>query len=305
MQSKEVIRVENLSKKFRRFHLRDVNFSLKEGYIMGVIGKNGAGKTTLMRLLLGVYTANSGEITVNGEKFYKNNCKLRQKIGYIAEDNQFLMSSTLLDNGTILGKFYDDFDLSYYKSLLARFQLDLDKTPNQLSKGMKTKFQLAFTLANHPKILLLDETTAGLDPLFRQEFLQILQSLVDEQGMAILLSSHITTDLDKVADYVMILDEGKVLSLTTKEDLMDEYRLVKGPRELLHQLPNDLLLSVKATNSGFEGLAYRTGKIRGEEEWLRKLVVELPDLSDILYYLTKKNISMREERDDASKTNTI
>lgn len=287
MQVNEVIRVENLSKNFRKFNLSDISFSLDKGFIMGIIGRNGAGKTTLMKLLYGVYTKSQGKVYIDGKRFNKKDFKVRQRIGYIAEEDRFLYDKSLLENAKMFGSFYDQFDVDYFKELLCRYNLDEDKTPDQLSKGMKIKFQLAFVLANYPKLLLLDEPTGGLDPIFRQEFLGILQGLVEEENMGVIISTHITTDLDKIADYIMILDKGKVISLSTKEELMDEYRLIKGPREILRSLPKEIFISVKSTNSGFEGLAHHSKKIAGQEEWLHKIVIENPDLSDILYYLTQ------------------
>lgn len=296
MQANEAIRVEKLSKKFRKFQLSDISFSLDKGFIMGIIGKNGAGKTTLMKLLYGVYEKSRGEVYINGERYNKNDLKIKQRIGYIAEENRFLLGRSLLENAKMFGGFYDQFDIEYFKELLRKYNLEEDKTPEQLSKGMKIKFQLAFVLANHPKLLLLDEPTGGLDPLFRQEFLNILQGLVEEENMGVIISTHITTDLDKIADYIMILDKGKIISLTTKEELMDEYRLIKGPRELLRRLPMELFISVKSTNTGFEGLAHHSKKIIGQEELLHKIVIENPDLSDILYYLTKEKSTIDEKK---------
>ena len=296
MQENEVLRVEKLSKKFRKFQLSDVSFSLDKGYIMGVIGKNGAGKTTLMKVLLGVYTKSQGEIYIDGNRYGKNKIKFKQRIGYISEEDRFIRGKSLTENAKLFGDFYEQFDMEYFKDLLRKYNVDEHKTPDQLSKGMKTKFQLAFTLAHHPKLLLLDEPTGGLDPLFRQEFLSILQGLVEEENMGVIISTHITADLDKIADYIMILNKGKVISLTSKEELMDEYRLVKGPREFLRMLPKDLFISLRSNNNGFEGLAHRSSKIVGQEELLHKIVVENPDLSDILYYLTKESYREGAER---------
>lgn len=295
MQANEVIRVEKLSKKFRKFHLSDICFSLEKGFIMGIIGKNGAGKTTLMRLLFGVYAKSQGEVYIEGQRSSKNVLKTKQSIGYIVEEDRFLFGKSLLENGNIFGGFYDQFDIEYFRELLSKYDLEEDKTPEQLSKGMKIKFQLAFVLANRPKLLLLDEPTGGLDPLFRQEFLTILQGLVEEENMGVIISTHITTDLDKIADYIMILDKGKMISLTTKEELMDEYRLIKGPREIIRRLPMELFISVKSTNTGFEGLAHRSKKIAGQEELLQKIVIDTPDLGDILYYLTMEKFTMDEK----------
>lgn len=295
MQANEIIRVEKLSKKYRKFKLSDISFSLDKGFIMGIIGKNGAGKTTLMKLLYGVCEKSQGEVYIDGKRYNKKDLKIKQNIGYIAEENRFLLGKTLLENAKMFGSFYDQFDIEYFKELLCKYNLEEDKTPEQLSKGMKIKFQLAFVLANHPKLLLLDEPTGGLDPLFRQEFLNILQGLVEEENMGVIISTHITTDLDKVADYIMILDKGKIISLTTKEELMDEYRLIKGSREILRRLPMELFISVKSTNTGFEGLAQRSKKIIGQEELLHKIVIENPDLSDILYYLSKEKSTLDEK----------
>lgn len=289
MNEIECVRVERLCKKFRKFTIDDVNFSLDKGYIMGVIGKNGAGKTTIMRLLNGVYSKSKGDIFINGFKFEKQNYKMRQMIGFVTEDNIFFGNQSLLDNCRIFGRFYDNFDIAYFRDLLKKMNLNEDQMYDQLSKGMKTKFNLSFVLAYQPKLLLLDEPTGGLDPLFRQEFLRLLQELVEDEKMGIIISTHITTDLDKIADYIMIVDKGKVISYSSKEELMERYRLVKGPRQLFHQFPSDFFVSAKNTENGFEALASRTEKIVGAREELVQFTIEIPTLSDILYYLTKNN----------------
>lgn len=287
-EKNEIISLKNVQKKFHKFKLNNINFSVNKGYIMGIIGKNGAGKTTLMKIMLGVYRKSNGSIQIDGQELTRKNYRLHQLIGFISEDHGFLLSSSLIDNARIFGKFYDSFDLDYFLELLEKWNLDKDKPLGKLSKGMKTKFQLAFTLAYKPRLLLLDEPTGGLDPLFRQEFLRILQELVETEEMGIIISTHITTDLDKIADYIMILDHGEMISISTKEELMDRYRIVKGPVELLRELPKEFFVSVKGTRTSFEGLAYSDKKIIASEDKLKNVIVEFPNLSDILYYLTKE-----------------
>lgn len=287
MDETEVLRIEQLGKRYRRFELHDITFSLNKGYIMGLIGRNGAGKSTIMRLIMNVQKKSMGKIWIDGEETRRNRASAIEKIGFVSEDNEFMMKLSLEENAKLLGRFYNHFHMDKFYQYLERFDLDKDKEITKLSKGMLTKFQLAFALSHEPSLLLMDEPTGGLDPIFRREFLSILQEVIEKEEIGILFSTHITSDLDKVADFITIINNGRLLMTDTKDVIMDRYRLVKGSLDLLRLLPKDFFLSVKKKENGFEGMTYKYEQIVGEEELLRKFIIDRPNLGDILYYLTR------------------
>ena len=235
----KILEVKGLSKKYKDFKLQDINFALDKGYIMGLIGRNGAGKTTLMNCILGKLHYETGSILLgNGvEQFHENTAK--EDLGFIVEPGPFFPGETLEENGKMLGVFYKNWDSAYFISLLKRFELNRDKLYYDLSKGMKTKFQLAFALAHRPKLLILDEPTGGLDPVFRREFLSMIQSEVRDTMMSVIISTHLTTDLDKVADYIMMLDKGTQLFYMDKEEMLDSFPVLSGDVEKLPLLDKD------------------------------------------------------------------
>ena len=218
-----ILQVENVGKRFWSFQLNNVSFSLKPGYILGLTGRNGAGKTTLMKLLLHP-AYGRGKVTVAGIDARKHPAKAKQEIGLLMEEQPFLWDRTLEENGERLGKFYENFSMEKFHEYLERFELERSTWYYDLSRGMRMKFQLAFALAHSPKLLLMDEATGGLDVVFRREFYYLLQEAVEREMLSVIISTHVTEDLDKVADYVAFLEGGTMKFLESKEELYDSYR---------------------------------------------------------------------------------
>lgn len=219
-----------------RFVLKDISFTLERGYMLGLIGRNGAGKSTLLRILMQTLPRKHGRMEIAGYDVASSASAAKQVMGYVGEDFFFLLDETLRENGRILGRFFPVFDEERYLELLARFELGTKKTARALSKGETTKAQLAFALAHRPELLLLDEPTGGLDPVVRRDFLYLLQAELQEEKMGIVFSTHITEDLDKVADYVAMLEKGQMLFYESKEELWETLACENGERLSLKQL---------------------------------------------------------------------
>lgn len=239
--AKPALVVEGLEKSFFRFGdgkftVKDVSFTLERGYMLGLIGRNGAGKSTLLRMIMQNIPRKHGVIEIAGYSVATHAAEAKQAIGYVGEDFYFLTKETLRENGRVLGMFYPEFSMDRYLELLARFEVGAEKLAGQLSKGETTKAQLAFALAHKPELLLLDEPTGGLDPVVRREFLYLLQSELMEEKMGIIFSTHITEDLDKVADYVAMMEKGRLLFYETKEELLERLTGENGERLTLKQL---------------------------------------------------------------------
>lgn len=215
----QVLQVENLCWSGGGFQLSDINLTLEKGYFMGLVGKNGAGKSTLLKNLLGYYKKKSGKIYINGMDMDKNPLNAKEKIGFIVDNQPFFMNYSVGENGKYFGAFYSKYEDAVYKYWLKRLELREEKYVESLSKGEQIKLQLAFALAHKPDLLILDEPTGNLDPVFRKEFIYILQDVIAKEEVSILLATHLTTDLDKVADYAVLMDEGRIMESVSMEDV--------------------------------------------------------------------------------------
>ncbi len=282
---RSVLRVEGLCKSYKDFALEEISFSLEEGYILGIIGRNGAGKTTLMNCILGKTRYDKGSVQICGspEQLHANMAK--ENLGFVMEPGPFFVAETLWRNGELLGPFYKTWNRKAFYRYLREFGLNPDKLYCDLSKGMKTKFQLAFALAHSPKLMVLDEPTGGLDPVFRQEFLRIMQKEVREKMMSVIISTHLTTDLDKVADYVMLMDAGKKVFYMDKEEMMDSYPLVSGPIEQLILLDQKECGRIRRKHGTFTTMFKNPEYLRANPKLREQLQVERTTIEEMMYYL--------------------
>lgn len=281
------LEVKNLSKSFGDFALDGVSFSLPQGYIMGFIGPNGAGKSTTIRILLGLLKRDGGDVKILGQDPMLQNEEIKQRIGVVFDENYLYETLTLLDMKRVVAPFYKRWDEARFREYIDRFSLPLHKKIKDLSKGMKMKFALSLALSHHADLLILDEPTSGLDPVVRSEFLGILQELMEDEGKSVFFSTHITSDLERIADYITLIDGGKIRFSMTKDEMMERYSLVKGGRELLTESMKEKLIGFKEHAFGFEGLTERKGELM--KEYKEGLVFEKPTLDEIMIYHTRRN----------------
>ncbi len=275
-----VLDIRNLRKEFKGFSLQDISFSLPRGYIMGFIGPNGAGKTTTLKLIMNMLQKDGGEITVFGLDHVKSEREVKQRIGFVHDQSVFYERLSIQQMTGLLRPFYQRWDEGKYQQYIRQFGLDQGKKIKDLSKGMKTKYSLALALSHGAELLIMDEPTSGLDPVFRRELLDILYEVIQREENSILFSSHITSDLDRMADYITFLNEGRLVFSEEKDSLLARFTLVKGgPSELTEALKKDLV-GFSQTPVGFEGLA----KSRLDAP---DLIQETPSLEDIMFYHTK------------------
>ncbi|MDD6070979.1 MAG: ABC transporter ATP-binding protein [Clostridiales bacterium] len=210
------------------FALKDISFEVPGGYITGLVGKNGSGKTTLMKAVCNVYTKQSGRISVAGLDHEKDEAVVKQRIGLVMPEFTFFEDKSLIANGELLGPLYENFSMERFIDYLIKFELKKEKNctshlVKSLSTGQRVRFQLAFALAHQPELLLLDEPTANLDPAFRVKLLEDLQEVIEDGKKGVLMSTHLTADLDKIGDYIVLMDKGRILACQTKEELADSY----------------------------------------------------------------------------------
>lgn len=246
------LEINNLTKKYKSFILDNVSFSIPKGYIMGFIGENGAGKTTTIKSLLNLVNKNSGEVMILGMDIEKDELEIKKRIGFVSGD-VFYPKKKISDITNVYKRFYDSWDEVIYNQFLSKFDLNPNKRVDELSKGMKMKYQIALALSHHAELLILDEPTSGLDPVARDNLLEIFQQIVEDGEVSILFSTHITSDLEKCADYITFIQDGKLIESCSKDDLIDKYRIVNGTKEELLEVKASLV-SFKENSLGFNGL---------------------------------------------------
>lgn len=222
-----ILELNSVSKNYPSFSLKDVNFSVPFGSIMGFIGENGAGKTTTIKLILNEIRRDAGEIKIFGKDNVKNELEVKQQIGTVFDESYFYGGLTSDDIGKILRNIYKSWDQPLYEKYQKDFELPKGKKISKYSKGMKMKLNIASALAHHPRLLILDEATSGLDPVVRSDILDLFLDFIQDEGCSVLFSSHITSDLEHVADYVTFLHKGRVIFSRPKDELTQVCGIVK------------------------------------------------------------------------------
>lgn len=291
-----MVHLRNVTKKMENredlttFTLKEMNISLPKGYIMGLIGPNGSGKTTLLNIILGLYKPDSGEVEVCGKNLVQQEGKEAETaaddIGYVLQGDWFSMYLSLIENGKMYGKYYSRYDENLLRQYLERFHLDEKKRLKNLSKGEKLKFQMAFALSHKPKLLILDEPTATFDPDFRQEFLKLVTEFVADGEHSVLMATHLTEDLDRIADYIAFLNKGKLLFSMDRDTLMDSYRLVQGEDYKLNLLDKKRIIYKEKGEFGSKALV----KHNRFYEYDKEVTVSVPSIEDIMYYMVKGGV---------------
>ena len=221
------LEIKNISKIYKNFKLDDISFVLPCGHIMGLIGENGAGKSTIINCILDIIEKDSGNISVLGQKNDKNNVSLKENIGVVLDASDVYDNYTVKQVENIMKDVYKQWNHEVYDYYIQKFALPLNKMIKDFSRGMKMKMAITIALSHQPKLLILDEATSGLDPIMRDEILDVFMEFVQDENHAILLSSHISSDLEKIADYITFIHEGKLILSTSKDELIYEYGLMK------------------------------------------------------------------------------
>lgn len=222
MRDGTVLSFAGVTGRKRKFHLTNINMELQPGYIYGLMGENGAGKTTLMKYILNEYCRYDGKIYIDGEDISIDHAKIMNKVGYVSEDNHFFEARTGAQNANMLGILYDDFSMDRFKEAMEQVGLSAAKVYKGMSRGERLKFQLAFAIAHKPSIYLLDEVTVGMDPVFRLDFFEILRNLIKDEECAVLMTSHIQSEIEMKTDYVAVMKDGRLGEFMESLD-MDQY----------------------------------------------------------------------------------
>lgn len=274
-----MVKVENLCKRRGEFKLENISFELKEGYIMGLIGPNGSGKTTLIKLILGLLNADEGEIKIFNKDIFEDEIYVKDNIGFVFDNFNFYQHLNIKDYKRILRNSYSKFDEKVFDSYIEGFGIKNKSYIGNLSKGEAIKVMVAGALSHDAKLIVLDEPTAGLDPLVRKDILKLLQEVIEDGNKSVIISTHITSDLDGIADYITFINKGKLIFTEDMEWIKERFRLFRGSKEELEN-SNLNFISIKKNKYFEEGLFVNNKDLVNEN-------ISTPTLEDIMYHYIK------------------
>jgi ABC-2 type transport system ATP-binding protein len=278
------LEVSGLCKRYPGFTLADVSFTLPRGYIMGLIGPNGAGKTTTLKLILGLLRRDGGTIRALDLDAARQGAALRSRVGFVHDEPHFYRWLTLAQNAALVARFYDTWDDDLFRHHAAAFALPLAKRFGELSHGNKTKFALALALSHRAELVVLDEPTSGLDPVFRRDLLDTLTELLQDERASILFSTHITSDLERIADFITLIQHGRIVFSEAKDVILERWALVKGGLKLLESLPPGYFRGIHRGAHGFEALTDDAAAAR--RRLGDSVVIDKATLDDVVFYTT-------------------
>ena len=283
-----LLEIENLCKTFPTFSLKDVSFKIEEGYIMGFIGRNGAGKTTTLKSMLNFISADKGKCIINGFDISQDEMKVKKSIGFVSGTDAFYSTAKIKKITSITKKFFDNWNDELYKKLLVTFKLDENKRIKELSAGMKIKYQIALAMSHDAKLLILDEPTSGLDPVSRDELIMLFREYISDGKHSILFSTHITSDLEKCADYITYIKDGKIIKSTDICSFKEDYVLVAGKKEQLTDELKNNMIGLYQHNFGFEGMIEKS-----KMDLTKDLQITNPSLEEIMVYIERENFNLK------------
>ena len=279
-----VLEINNITKDYKKFKIDNISFNLPKGYIMGFIGANGAGKTTTIKLILNMIKRDSGEIKVFGLDNIREEERIKEQIGVVFDECYYLEDWTLNDVEKAVSMFYKNWNSSIYEKYLKEFNLAREKKVKDLSRGMRMKLMIAVAFSHEAKLLILDEPTSGLDPVDRDEFLDILRDYIEDEEKSVIFSSHITSDIEKIADYITYINNGKIIFTGEKDEFLEKYCIIKGGKEDITESQKKEIIGLRMHSTGFEGLI----ELKKAVGFSSKVIIEKASLDEIMIYMNKE-----------------
>jgi len=281
------IEIKGLRKEYKGFKLDDVTFAVPQGYIMGLIGPNGAGKTTVIKLIMNLIRRHAGEVRVFGLDNLRQEPEVKARIGFVYDAPRFPEDLRLETIASAISAFYERWDGRRFRNLLEEFQLSPRQVFKKLSHGMKMKFSLAIALAHDADLILMDEPTAGLDPVFRFDLLTKLRALIQDERKTVLFSSHITSDLERVADFVTFVHKGRLVFSAAKDEILETWGVVRAAGDGLKPADVPGVRGSRLTEHSLEVLTSDLGAARRAS--LPGAVCDKASLEDIMFLMSKGN----------------
>ncbi|MBU3189925.1 ABC transporter ATP-binding protein [Clostridium bowmanii] len=280
----KAVEIKNLNASIGNFFLSDVDFSLEKGTIMGFIGKNGSGKTTLIKTILNMIPKTGGKVLFDNTPMYGKEEMVKAKIGVVFDSLIYPLNLKPIKIRNMISPFYQSFDSRRFDELMNRFELDGSQKLSSYSKGMQMKFGVVMALCHNPELIILDEPTAGLDPIARADVMDLLLELMQNEQRSILFSTHITSDLEKIADYITMIDDGRIIFSKGKDEILDTYLLAHIDKETMTDTIKSELIGLKETIFGYEGLCRKNLKFQN----LSGVKTARPSVEDIMLYMDAK-----------------
>jgi len=277
------LKLENVTKKYDSFTLDNINIELPQGCIMGFVGENGAGKSTTIKLILDLIRRDGGNIEILGQDNIKVGKEIREDIGVVLDEACFHENLNHVQIAKVMKNIYKTWDDKNFESLVSKFSLDPKKTVKEYSRGMKMKLSIAVALAHSPKLLILDEATSGLDPIARDEILDVFFDFIQDEQHSIFMSSHITSDLEKICDYITFIHKGKIVFCHTKDELSETYGILKCSQEELDRIDKSLIKGIRKNNFGIEALVLRDA-LKGN------FIIDNASIEEIMLFFVKENV---------------
>ena len=281
---KYVIEVNNLRKSFPSFRLDIDRLKIPSGEIIGLIGENGAGKTTLIKLLLNIIKKDDGEIKIFRQDLEENEILIKENIGVVLDNSFFPENLTPKNINMVMSDVYKNWDSHLFYEYLKKFNIKDVQTLKTMSKGMRKKVEIATSLAHHPKLLILDEATSGLDPIVRSDVLDILLDFIQDDEHTVILSTHITSDLEHIADDIIFIHNGHVVLNTKRDDITDSYGIVKCNEEEFLSMDKKEILSFKKNKYHYEVLVSNRDKIKKQ---YKDYVIDKATIEDVMLLMIK------------------
>lgn len=278
------IKVCGLCKDYDTFVLDNVSFTVPQGRIVGFIGENGAGKSTTINLILNTIRKDSGTIEVLGLDHIQSEIKIKEELGVVFDECNFHEMMTPKDIGKMFQGIYKTWDEKKYRSYLSRFSLIESKRIGAFSKGMKMKLAIIVALSHNPKLLIMDEATTGLDPVVRDELLDVFLEFIEDEQNSIFFSTHITSDIEKIADYVVLIHKGKIVFEEQKDDLKFNYGIIRCGMEAFHSIDSNDYIATKKTSVSMECLIKDRDAIKQKYP---DIVVDPATLEEIMLFYVK------------------
>ena len=288
-----MIQLDKVSKKLGIFELKDISFSLPAGYICGIAGRNGAGKTTLLHLLSGLYQPDSGAVMIFDSRYDTQEKQIHDSLGVVLNEDLMMKHLNLEKNGDYFGTYYSGYQKEQLLSYLKQFGLEKNRKFGKLSKGEKLKYQFAFALSCNPKLLILDEPTANFEVDFRKDFLKLLQEFIADGQKSVVLATHLMEDIDRLADYLIYMEDGRSIFAGQMEDFREQYRIVSGEAYKIKLLDREDIIAMEQKKYGAKALV----RHHGYQHYDAELTATAPTVEEFMYFLSKTKTAERRNHE--------